>query len=507
MQRSEVDLDKLTAWAVRNGAQHEDYLNEYFGVLLAGCLYTGIDFWVLAGQGHLETNNWTSSWWVNRGNPAGLGITGDPGQNSGSQTWETGEQSAFGHLAHMVAYVWGEDWDMHWHESWPDPVVVDKRFGTAVFAYGGTARTLRDLNGTWAIDPENSYHVKVANRANILQGVAGKEIGNVAITFGRVPKPAMVEMIVSKPSHNGSAYGYDRVAPRKPVGLVHHETQGRGTGQWYHDFFSCPNGERCRNALVDFLIDKAGTIFMFNDPFGTRAGWANGGGVGSPGGLEGDGPAFYAKFGAAGINQRLVSIEYVKTTSENFTDAQVQAGGALAAWIHDKDGQRWDEHPYTSKYGLVTSFLHFEFGTTNCGKGELDDITRVQAVTKGIMRKWQENGSSDPVDPDVPPLPEPEIPGGLTLAEATERFGKATRHNKDGTVQIDRFGFDPDGPISLSWAHRAAVEQTWPEIEDWYVLEDSGEMFQLVTFSNDWRLIQVAERQGWQWVEFTAVQS
>lgn len=327
----------------------------------------------------------------------------------------------------------------------------------------------------------------------------------MAITFGRVPKPAMQTAIVSKPIHTGSAYGYDYVpGGRKIVGLVHHETMGRGTGPWYRDFFSCPNGERCRNALVDFVIEKTGAIWMLNDPFGNRAGWANGGGVGEPGGLEGDGPAFYAKFGASGINNRLISIEYEKLSSENFTDAQVQSGGALAAWIHDRDGQRWDEHPFTSKYGCVTSFLHFEFGTTNCGKEEIDDISRVQAVTKGIMRKWQDGGASTPIPPDVPPQPPVTIPGGLTIEEAKRRFGKATRY-KDGNVEADRFGFDPGGPISLAWAHRAAVEQTWPEIEDWYVLEDSGQALQLVTFSNDWRLVMVHERQGWQWMDYKTI--
>lgn len=505
-----IDTQALAAYVVRLGAERVTETRAYIDAVVSGALQLGIDPVVMLAQWWVETDAGRSVWWKARLNPAGLGITGDADQNAASQMWTTGTDSAIAHIAHMCSYVYGSGTFARWPATWPDVLLIDKRF-PAPIAAGYSASVLDDLTNTWAVD--NRYGQKLADRASAIARDFAAEVtpavepegDDMAVTFGRVPKPAMVEMIVSKPAHTGSAYGYDYCPPRKPVGLVHHETQGRGTGQWYHDFFSCPNGERCRNALVDFLIDKAGTIFLFNDPFGTRAGWANGGGVGSPGGLEGDGPAFYAKFGASGINQRLVSIEYVKTTDENFTDAQVQAGGALAAWIHDRDGQRWDEHPFTSKYGLVTSFLHFEFGTTNCGKGELDDITRVQAVTKGIMRKWQDGGKDDPVDPDVPPLPEPEIPGGLTLAQATERFGKATRHNKDGTVQVDRFGFDPQGPISLSWAHRAAAEKVWPEIEDWYVLEDSGETFQIVTFANDWRLMQVAERQGWQWIAFTAV--
>jgi hypothetical protein len=30
-------------------------------------------------------------------------------------------------------------------------------------------------------------------------------------------------------------------------------------------------------------------------------------------------------------------------------------------------------------------------------------------------------------------------------------------------------------------------------------------VFQIVTFANDWRLVQVAERAGWQWMTFNPV--
>lgn len=499
-----IDTQAFAAYVNRLGGDRAAETREYIEAVTSGALRLGIDPVVMLAQWALETNYGRSQWWTGGLNPAGIGITGDAAQNARAQTWKTGTAAAYGHLAHMAAYLWGEDAPDAWPMSWPELSTADKRFGLVVQS-GYQADSLRDLNRTWAVDPQDNYHGKLADRANRIVRDYGQGGYMPTITFGKVPKPPMKLAIVEKPAHTGSMYGYDYVpGGRKILGVVHHETMGRGSGPWYQRFFSCPNGERCRNALVDFLIDKAGVIWQLNDPFGVRAGWANGGGVGSPGGLEGDGPAFYAKFGASGINNRLISIEYEKLSHENFTDAQVQAGGALAAWIHDKDGQRWDEHPYTSKYGLVTSFLHFEFGTTNCGKGELDDITRVQAATKGIMRKWQEGGSDDPVDPDVPPLPEPEIPGGLTLEEAQRRFGTATRY-KDGKVTTG-LGFDPDGPISLAWAHRAAVEKTWPQIEAWYVVEDSGQALHVVTFANDWRLVLVHERQGWQWMDYKVIQ-
>lgn len=334
---------------------------------------------------------------------------------------------------------------------------------------------------------------------------------------GRVPKPKVTKAHVWKPVHQGSGWGYDFVpGGRKPVGMTHHEWLGKGTRAFHMRFFACAaspcpsgylcaGGERCSSALVDYIILQNGEIIEINDPFGVRAGWASGGGVGLPGGLEGDGPAFVAKFGISAINSRTVAVEYQKLDNENFTPEQIASGGALAAWIHDGDGQLWHEHPYTSKYGLVTSFLHFEFGTTSCGKNELDDITKVQAVTKQIMRQHQEQITvPDPIPPSVPPLPDPEIPGGLTIAEAKKRFGEARRH-RNGQITTGH-GFDAKGPISLAWAHRAAIEHEWPAIEDWYVLEDSGELFQIVTFSNDWRLVQAAERAGWTWMDFKLIE-
>ncbi len=510
-----VDTQAFSAYANRLGGARAAETREYVEAVVSGALQLSIDPVVCLAQWALETNWGRSEWWVRNLNSSGIGITGDPAQNAASQRWHTGTTSAYGHLAHLCAYIYGDSLIDYWPISWPDPSDVDKRLGAPIRA-GYRATELDDLTNTWAID--NKYGQKLASRANDIVRDFGRGTyweteaavepegdDSMAMTFGRVPKPTMTVMIVSKPANTGSAYGYDYVpGGRNIIGLVHHETQGRGSGKFYHDFFSCPNGERCKNALVDFFIDRQGNIFQFNDPFGVRAGWANGGGVGQAGGLEGDGPAFYARFGAAGINNRLVSIEYESTDAEDFTAAQVQAGGSLAAWIHDRDGQPWDRHPFVPKYGCVTSFLHYEFGTTNCGKGELDDITKIQAVTKGIMRQYQEGGTGTPEQPQVPPQPAPAIPGGLTLAEATKRFGRVEKHTPDGKTVTG--GFDPTGIISLAWAHRSAAEGIWPEIESWWELVDkSGDVRHLVVFANGWLFVKAAPRAAWTWADLQPV--
>jgi hypothetical protein len=321
--------------------------------------------------------------------------------------------------------------------------------------------------------------------------------------FRRVPHPPFVDLPVSKPVAGG--FGYTRIpaGSRRIVGVMNHETQGHGSGPWYRNFFSCPDGARCGDALVDYLITRDGAIYRLNDPANDRSPWANGG----PLGLEGDGPAFYARFGAAGVNNSLISIEYEKFDDEDFTEAQVRSGGLLNAYWHDRDSQPWEDYPYVARYGCVTSLAHFEIGTTNCGMGELDDITRVQAVARGEMKRWQTlaDGPSEPLPPEVPEQPEiPALPGGISVADAARRFGTLVKHTPDGKTKVAPF--DPRGVISLAWLHRCVATGDWPEAEDWWALSDSGKTLDIITFSNYWQLIRTGDRQALMWASFADAQ-
>lgn len=321
------------------------------------------------------------------------------------------------------------------------------------------------------------------------------------LTYRKVPHPKYERHIVPKPVHQGSAYGYIYVPEgRKIIGTVEHQTGGvYDTPQGIFNLFG-PGGERYGDALTDYVTGKDGILWMLNDPRGTRAGWANGGGVGQAGGLEGDGPAFYAKYGARGVDTMLVSNENCSGfTEENFTDRQIQTIGELEAYWHDQAMCPWDTYPLNPNQGaVVQSFLHYEFGTTSCGKKRLDDATRYQAIAKGLMRKYQEGGTGSPEPPQVPPQPTPEVPGGITLEQAKERFGKLTLHLPDGRT-VKR-GFNIKGAISLAWAQRAAKEGLWPEADQSWIMDDEGSDLQIVTFSGGWVLLKKAPRQSLQWV-------
>ena len=241
----------------------------------------------------------------------------------------------------------------------------------------------------------------------------------------------------------------------------------------------------------------------------TRSPWASGGGV-EQGGLEGDGPFFYNKFGLGAINSRLISTEIMKQDSENYTAAQIETQAQLAAHWHDADGQFWFEHPYTSKYGGVMSFLHFEFGTTNCGIGEVDDITKVQTRTREIMRQYQYAAAQpgDPIPPpNVPELPAADLPGGISIAKAEERFNKLRKINAKTGAVVSTGGFDPNGVISLGWAQKMAElfkddYDKWKPVGDWIFFEEPVDKttFDVISFDNwDGLMVRKNEKQGFIW--------
>ena len=503
------------AYAVSQRAERQVFLSEYFTELYRLCVKYQFDFAILVAQSANETGKWKSAVWKQYGNPAGIGVTGTDttsGPNL-SLVYVNGKEAARAHVVHMFAYVRGKITQATGELF--DYVDLDPRYH-AVFSagYDGTITTIEDfnVNGRWALltkKPPYGDRI-VADGLAAWPGLPDQDDPPVEIpttpeeptmpnVYRRVPHPPFIDLPVSKPA--GGGYGYTQIptGSRKIVGVMNHETQGRGSGQWYRDFFSCPGGARCSDALVDYLITRDGTIYRYNNPRGNRSPWANGG----PLGLEGDGPAFYARFGASGVNNALISIEHESLNGEDWTDAQIHSSGLLNAYWHDQDDQDWDTYPYVPRYSCVTSLAHFEIGTTDCGKGELDDITRLQAVARGEMKKWQTqaDGPSVPEVPEVPEQPEiPTLPGGLTVAEAAKRFGTLTKHTPDGKTKVARF--DPKGIISLSWLHRCVETGEWPKAEDWFALSDSGKTLDIVTFSNDWQLIRTAERQGIMWARF-----
>jgi len=254
------------------------------------------------------------------------------------------------------------------------------------------------------------------------------------ITFGRVPAPRIVKIDTSRKQPGA---GWDNLGQRKPKFVVLHRMVGSlaGTDSW----FANPTAP----ALTDFGIGiaamdgsaKSGEIHQYNDPRGTRSGWASG----PYSGAYGDGKAIVDKYGINVINRDGESLEISGNYDTPITDAEKQR---IAEWI----AWRWDlmHIPYTSapinpETGISAVMWHQEFtlgtGKTCPGPVVMQATNDLIARATAILKQYQTSGDGtggDP-DPETPTYAIPQIPGWLL-----SWTGEPVLHDipgvKDGTV-------------------------------------------------------------------------
>jgi hypothetical protein len=322
----------------------------------------------------------------------------------------------------------------------------------------------------------------------------------MALTFGNVKKPPIEEMICPKP-YDGA--GFTRCPPRSVIGVCRHITDGEGSLEWYHDFFST-GGQRQYDALVDFVIDKAGRIGMLNDPFGNRMPWASGGSDG----LEGDGPAFVNARGAFGINGELASIEHVGVAPNKMTDAQMQSTAELGAWLADGASNHprgskipYDQYPFNPNVGCVTDMEHFEFATKSCpAAGIIGQTDAFQAAQRGIMKAGQ---TAVPPKPDpTPGKPTPDhitYPAGMDKAKAEAAFGTGELYRPKKTMA--HFGYHETSAVSLAWLKRGGEKKVYPKALSWHqITTATTDLVEVVAFADGSILWRPTSRAAWSWM-------
>jgi hypothetical protein len=155
------DPEEIIDWATQNGSANIEDVEKYVNTVYTMAPLLGLNPDVVVAQSIHETTQdgipWNSYWWKTRGNPAGIGITGDPKQNDQSATFPTGVESAVAQLAHLGLYA-GLDVPESMRQ-------LDPRWDAAIDAgYFGIANTISDLTNTWAIDDQ--YGEKLAQRLN-----------------------------------------------------------------------------------------------------------------------------------------------------------------------------------------------------------------------------------------------------------------------------------------------------------------------------------------------------
>ena len=147
--------DEAIAFSRAAGGERMDEVERYIREVYRYAPQLGFDPALIVAQSALETGYWQSDWWTLRLNPAGIGITGDPAQESASPIFPSGTISARAQLAHMHAEVFGSSRPLPAELQGIDPTYQN------VFRAGwaGTIRTVDDLAGTWAVDPQYGHKI------------------------------------------------------------------------------------------------------------------------------------------------------------------------------------------------------------------------------------------------------------------------------------------------------------------------------------------------------------
>lgn len=127
------------------------------------CESVGVDPLIALAQTCHETGNFTS-WWAARPrrNPAGLGVTGEPGAGLEFATWARDAIPA--HVGRLVAYAVLPE-----QQTEPQMALVQVALARRWLParYYGCAPAVRGLSGTWAVD--GAYGSKLVTWAKVLQ--------------------------------------------------------------------------------------------------------------------------------------------------------------------------------------------------------------------------------------------------------------------------------------------------------------------------------------------------
>jgi hypothetical protein len=211
----------------------------------------GLDPAILIAQAFHETGNFTSSWWVNRLNPAGIGITGDPAQDKASHTWENGSDSADSHIAHMTMYTKGVN-DTGYFDPRED--AYHDAFGNAV-----KARAISDLgSGIWATDPD--YAEGIVGRGNEVYGDLPDATGGGTMSYStNVPGvpggPLITDYAIRQ--NLTAVDGYQRMGQKAgtPRRSIQHGTANASNPSAWQEAQYFVNGAEGRQASVHSFGD------------------------------------------------------------------------------------------------------------------------------------------------------------------------------------------------------------------------------------------------------------
>lgn len=271
---------------------------------------------VVVAQWDLETGTGTSVHWRERNNPAGIGVTdgGDLGY-----AWATPALAAQAQEVHLSAYVDGYNRGLRRY------LAQDPRYLLVLGTdWAGTVKSVADLTGKWATDPE--YGHKIAARL--------ERIRNTAVGTTPPPGPAAPMPDID---WEGTTNYNARANGQQPWFMVHHITDDLnydGVKSWFQTSWS--------DASAHFVITRDGVIHQFvsslnfawtNGDYYTREADRRGSRVARKDIPRLNDAIEQCLVKGWNLNGFCISIEYMGTPSTPPTEAQYKSGIALTKYF------------------------------------------------------------------------------------------------------------------------------------------------------------------------------
>lgn len=381
--------------------------------------------------------------------------------------------------------------------------------------------TVADLIHVYAPSSDNNDEAAyvrtvetVINSLPVLTTEPPKEGPTMSITFGRVPHPPFVDLIVNNRFWND-------LGQRRPIGVCQHSMVGTLRGSY--DYINTGSGQALWDYSVGGATDGAndGVIWRHNDPRGRRAGWANGGSDG----LEGDGPLFVRTLGVDAINRDLVSIERSdggNYQSQPISPKQFESIAQLTAYWFDQARVPWDQYPLNPNVGCVTHMIHKEFATKDCPFPPVyNEINRLQDRVRAILKAAQTAAvdAGNELPPAKPIEQDHErYPNGWKPADLKKQWGVLPRINPGGSITRLHFAVtkNPIAAIANTWVQRGAADGITkigdlPKPQVWQVIQvDEDTKSDLITFEGGrdaWMLFRPHTRVPWTWIDERALKA
>ena len=325
-----IDLDQFLHYASRGLTPSADVV-AYAHELSRLSHLAGLNFGAAAAQAVEETADFSSQDWLIRRNPAGLGH--DPDQPAGL-SFANGVDAARAHLVHLGAYVWG----VQLPPALRPYQAIDPLFCRVIAAgYGGTAKTVADLTGTWATDPQ--YGANIAAVYATLEAAPKSQAAPVP--------PADVTSLLPPIVHvDGCLNWHPRPNGMSPVAICHHITDDLSL-QNVLNWFCTTASRASAHFVIDRDEDANGFATAHQLVSSVNAAWTNGDyATQMPDGSwrlnqwRTDIPWLVDAIGQCmagthNLNDFTIGIEYLGTPGDPPTPAQYKTGAALDRYFTD----------------------------------------------------------------------------------------------------------------------------------------------------------------------------